>query len=84
VKRVRAAHPELSGAALIEEAVVENVYVAVEELFEHSPMTVEAVEKGKLWIVPAIYNVKTGKVDWRAPIKSKKDLKEKRDAKLAL
>ena len=69
---------------MIEATVVENVYVAVEELFEHSPMTVEALEKGKLWIVPAIYNVKTGKVDWRAPIKSKKDLKEKRDAKLAL
>ena len=84
VKRVRAARPELSGAALIEAAVVENVYVAVEELFEHSPMVVEALEKGKLWIVPAIYNVKTGKVDWRAPIQSKKDLKEKRDVKLAL
>jgi carbonic anhydrase len=44
VKRVRAAHPELSGAALIEKAVVENVYVAIEELFDHSPMVVDAVE----------------------------------------
>lgn len=78
VKRVRAAHPELSGAALIEKAVVENVYVAVEELFDHSPMVVDAVEKGKLWIVPAIYNVKTGKVDWLKPIKSKKDLTKQR------
>lgn len=78
VKRVRAAHPELSGAALIEKAVVENVYVAIEELFDHSPMVVDAVEKGKLWIVPAIYNVKTGKVDWLKPIKSKKDLTKQR------
>ncbi len=78
VKRVRARRPNLSGAALIEEAVVENVYVAVEELFEHSPMIVDALEKGKLWIVPAVYNVKTGKVDWREPIKSKKDLTKNR------
>ncbi len=76
VKRVRAAHPELFGDALIEKAVVENVYVAVEELFAHSPLIVDAVEKGKLWIVPAVYCVKTGKVDWRAPIKSKDDLKK--------
>ena len=64
VARAKAAHPDLHGKELVPSATEANVWNSIEELFAHSEITRHCVESGKLKIVGAIYDVKSGKVRW--------------------
>jgi carbonic anhydrase len=64
VKKAAAANPHLSGQELVPEAIKANCWQSVEDLLKTSPATRELVKAGKLKIVAAIYNIRTGTVGW--------------------
>ncbi|MCL2346759.1 MAG: carbonic anhydrase [Planctomycetaceae bacterium] len=66
VESAKKAHPTASEDQLIDEAIKRNVYLAVQTLLDKSEIVRRAVEEKKLTIVPAIYDVSTGKVDFIA------------------
>lgn len=64
VEKTIATHPGLQGAALVAEAVEENVWAGIENLFMQSPAVRELVQAGKVKVVGAIYDVGSGMVKW--------------------
>jgi carbonic anhydrase len=64
---VKKTHPDLQGKAMMQAATDANVWQAIEDLFTRSPITRERVKSGKLKVIGAIYEIETGKVDWRGP-----------------
>ena len=76
VKRAKAAHPELKGDALVEAAIEENVWQAIDHLFMKSHATRELVKKGQTKVIGAIYDVGTGKVNWLPEAKVQELLKK--------
>jgi carbonic anhydrase len=64
VKAAKEAHPELSGSALVEEAVVANVWQSVDDLFRTSETARKRVKGAKLKVVGALYDIESGKVVW--------------------
>jgi carbonic anhydrase len=63
-EQAKAEHPELRGDALVDEAVKRNVFQTEKNLFAGSEEIRDLVAKGGLKVVPAVYDIKTGKVDW--------------------
>jgi len=57
-------HPDLHGDALIQEAVILNVWQAIEDLFKQSSITVNRVKWGDLSVIGAIYDIESGEVTW--------------------
>jgi carbonic anhydrase len=64
VKTAKEAHPELSGSALVEEAVVANVWQSIDDLFRSSEVTRKRIKAAKLEVVGAVYDIESGKVSW--------------------
>ena len=64
VEQVKAEHSGLQGEALMTEAAKQNVFQAEKDLLFESEEIRNLAAKGVLKIVPAIYDVKTGKVEW--------------------
>jgi len=71
VKSIRSAvaaaqkeHPDLHGKDLVPAATKANVWQSIDDLLKASPAVRKLVKDGKLKIVGAIYNLRTGKVDW--------------------
>ena len=64
VERAKKLHPDLSPNELVNVTVEENVYVAIETLLKESEIVRKAVESQQLKIVPAVYDISTGKVEW--------------------
>lgn len=67
VRKARKQHPKLSEKALAPFGVEENVWQGIRDIFMKSPATRELVNKKKVAIVGAIYDVGTGKVRWLSP-----------------
>jgi len=65
-KEVMLEYPELKGAALTDEVAKQNAFQVERDLRSESETIQDLVSKGELKIVPAIYDVKTGKVRWLA------------------
>lgn len=63
-KRAQSAHPNLTGKALVPDAIEENVWQSIEDLCAASPSTRERVKVGKLRIEGAIYDLESGAVRW--------------------
>jgi len=76
VVEAQASHRELHGMELVPAATAANVWYSIEELFLNSPMTRRHVESGKLKVLGAIYDVKTGKVQWLGEHPKQKKLLE--------
>jgi len=57
-------NPDLPIDKLVEAAIEENVHLVVETLLKESEIVRKAVELRELLIVPAIYDIATGKVEW--------------------
>lgn len=51
-------------AAFVEEVCDANVMVSIEQIRERSPILKEMEQKGEILIVGAVYNMKTGKVEF--------------------
>jgi carbonic anhydrase len=64
VSKARAEHPDLHGIELAPVATEANVWQSIEELFKHSPATRHRVQSGKLKVIAAIYDVKSGQIRW--------------------
>ena len=67
VDRVKKDHPEMSGEAVIAEAVKQNVWQTIHDLLRNSAAARERVHNGSLKIVGAIYDIASGRVDWLEP-----------------
>ena len=59
--------PELSGEELLPFAVQANVQQSSSDLLEISPLTKQRVMDGLLKIVGAVYDVRSGSIQWMAP-----------------
>ncbi len=57
-------HPDLSGPDLINAVIKNNVLQAKTDILSKSYLIKEMVAAGKLKIATAVYNIKTGKVEW--------------------
>jgi carbonic anhydrase len=64
VAKAQSQHPNLHGIELAPAVTELNVWQSIEGLFHHSAVTREYVQAGKLKVVAAIYDVKTGRVRW--------------------
>jgi carbonic anhydrase len=64
VKEAKLEYPDLHGSALTTKVVQQNAFQVERDLRSESEEIRELVAQGALKIVPAIYDVKTGKVDW--------------------
>ncbi|MGB9616905.1 MAG: carbonic anhydrase [Desulfomonilaceae bacterium] len=67
VAAARKENPSATGEALVNEAIKANVWQAIEDIFRASPITVGRVKAGKLKVVGAVYDIKTGMVNWMGP-----------------
>jgi carbonic anhydrase len=64
VKEAQAAHPDIHGNDLIPAATETNVWLSIKEILTQSPATRKLVKHGKLKVVGALYDVKSGAVRW--------------------
>jgi carbonic anhydrase len=64
VERARAAHPNLTEADLINEAIHENMWLQIETLLGRSQRVSAAVKAGQLDVVAAHYDIEHGEVTW--------------------
>lgn len=64
VDRAAQMNPHLTKKELVPEAIKANCWQSIEDLFRTSSATRERVKAGKLKVVAAIYNIRTGKVGW--------------------
>ena len=62
--RWSAENPSISGNSLIEKTASANIWQAVEDLFEQSPVICAMVKSGKLSVVGAKYHLEDGKIEW--------------------
>jgi carbonic anhydrase len=74
VVRARAANPQLGTDALVEEAIKENAWQSIEDLFADSEIVRKRVREGNLKVVAAIYNLEDAKVTWMGPHPQEKTL----------
>jgi carbonic anhydrase len=64
VETTKKAYPKLKGDALIAQAIVENVFQGIEDVFRESPSVRQLVHSGKAKVVGAIYDVGQGTIEW--------------------
>lgn len=64
VKAVRARDHKLAGDELVAAVVIENVWQSIEDILRDSPDTRQHVASGKLKIIGAVYDIKSGEVRW--------------------
>lgn len=64
VAKARAAHPELSGDAVIDEAIKANVLQAMDDVFKLSEVVRNKAKDGSVKVIGAIYDLETGKINW--------------------
>ncbi len=64
VDRVREENPHLRGKALADRCAEEHVMEAIRKLFNGSPYILEKAQQSKILVVGAVYDIKSGRVDW--------------------
>jgi carbonic anhydrase len=64
VTAAKNAAPDKSGEALVPAAITANVWQSMGDIYKNSPMIREKVKDGKLKLVGAIYDIKSGKINW--------------------
>jgi carbonic anhydrase len=62
VERARHAHPDAETPALINAAIEENVWQAIDDILSKSHAIAERAEAGKVLVVGAVYDILTGRV----------------------
>jgi carbonic anhydrase len=73
VSKAQSEHPDLHGIGLVPAVTEANVWHSIEELFKHSLTTRQYVQSGKLKVIAAVYDVKSGQIRWLGehPLQSK-------------
>jgi carbonic anhydrase len=74
VERAKASNPHLHGKGLVPDAIRENVWQSINDLYKASPAVCQRVNAGTLKVVGAIYDIGTGEVEWLGPHPSQSDL----------
>ena len=67
VGKARTTCPDKSGEPLLQEAITANVWQAMADMYKNSPMMRDKVKDGKIKLVGAVYDLKSGKVNWMGP-----------------
>ena len=67
VESVKAKEKDLHGPALVAAAVTANVRQSMADLLKGSSIIRERIEKYKLTMIGAVYDLETGKVEWLGP-----------------
>jgi len=67
VAKAREDHPGAGAEALVSAAVKENVFQAMEDVLQKSPLIKANVKAGKTKLVGAVYELDTGQVQWLGP-----------------
>ena len=67
VTQAKSANPDKSGDALVSAAITANVWQAMADMYKNSPMLRDKVKDGKIKLVGAVYDLKSGKVNWMGP-----------------
>jgi len=65
--KAKADNPGAATEALVNAAVKENVFQAMEDMLRKSPVIKARVKAGKARLVGAIYELDTGQVQWLGP-----------------
>jgi carbonic anhydrase len=64
VAKAREANPEAAKDALLAAAIKDNVWQAIEDLLQQSPIVREKVRDGKIKVLGALYDLDSGQVQW--------------------
>jgi carbonic anhydrase len=67
VARAREENPGAAGEALLEAAIKDNVWQAMEDILQKSSLIKAGVKSGKTKLVGAFYELDTGQVQWLGP-----------------
>lgn len=68
VAKARRANPQLTGPALVPKVAEANVWDVIAALYKRYPDVCERVQTGRLKIVGAMYDIRTGAVTWLGPL----------------
>lgn len=64
VAKIKTDVPTLTGAAIIDAAVKQNVWQAIDDLFRKSPIIRQRVKADSLRVIGAVYDIQTGQINW--------------------
>lgn len=64
VEKAKKEHGSAFSDELLNAAITNNVWQAIEDLYEISPVSAELIKENKLKVIGAVYHVDTGKVEW--------------------
>ncbi|MGB8993274.1 MAG: carbonic anhydrase [Desulfobaccales bacterium] len=64
VAKARETNPEAAEGALLAAAIKANVWQAIEDLLQQSPIIRDKVREGKIQVLGALYDLDTGQVQW--------------------
>jgi carbonic anhydrase len=67
VAQAKADHPGAAPDVLLTAAITDNVWQAIADMLEQSPILREKVKAGQVKVVGALYDIDTGKVKWLGP-----------------
>jgi carbonic anhydrase len=67
VAKAHKMHPEMTGDALLNEAIRANVWQSIADLFKSSPVIAEKIKAGQLKVVGAMYTIDSGVIQWMGP-----------------
>jgi carbonic anhydrase len=67
VTAAKNANPDKTGEALVPAAITANVWQAMADIYKNSPMIRDKVKDGTVKLVGAVYDIKSGKVNWMGP-----------------
>ena len=67
VAQAKADHPGAAKDVLLNAAITDNVWQAIADMLEQSPIIREKVKAGQVKVVGAVYDIDTGKVKWLGP-----------------
>jgi carbonic anhydrase len=67
VEKTRADYPDLHGTKLLNKVIETNVWKTIEDLLARSEICRDAVGRGRVELVGAIYDVESGRVEWLGP-----------------
>lgn len=66
--KAKADNPGAATEALVSAAVKDNVFQAMEDILQKSPLIKAAVKAGKTKLLGAVYELDTGRVQWLGPL----------------
>ena len=67
VAQAKADHPGAAQDVLLAAAIKDNVWQAIADMLEQSPILRDKIKAGQVRVVGAVYDIDTGKVEWLGP-----------------